>query len=62
MPASKKDLRKLKQKQNVANGVGDKDGKTPSQVKVRVGVFRLRVRVGVNFFAEFLTNEKAAHH
>jgi len=36
MPASKKDLRKLKQKQNVANGVGDKDGKMPSQVKAEV--------------------------
>ena len=34
MPASKKDLKKLKQKQNVANGIGDEKGKLPSNNKV----------------------------
>jgi len=33
MPASKKTLRTQKQKQNQAAGIGDKDGKMPSQVK-----------------------------
>ena len=34
MPASKKDLRKLQQKQNVANGVGDEKGRIASNNKV----------------------------
>ena len=34
MPQSKKDLRTAKQKQNVAKGIGDKDGKIPSNIKV----------------------------
>ena len=34
MPASKKDLKKLQQKKNVAAGIGDKDGKLPSNNKV----------------------------
>ena len=33
MPASKKDLRKLQQKQNVANGVGDEKGRIASNNK-----------------------------
>jgi len=33
MPASKKDLKKLKQKQNVANGIGDEKGRLPSHNK-----------------------------
>jgi len=33
MPASKKDIKKLKQKANVAAGIGDKDGKIASNVK-----------------------------
>ncbi len=41
MPASKKDLRKLQQKKNVENGIGDKDGKIPSQVKVKIIVYRI---------------------
>ena len=34
MPQSKKDLRAAKQKQNVAKGIGDKDGKIASNIKV----------------------------
>ena len=34
MPQSKKDLRNTKQKQNVAAGIGDKDGKIASNNKV----------------------------
>ena len=34
MPASKKDLKKLKQKQNVAAGIGDAKGRLPSNNKV----------------------------
>ena len=34
MPQSKKDLRTAKQKQNVAAGIGDKDGKIASNNKV----------------------------
>jgi len=33
MPASKKDLKKLKQKQNVAAGIGDEKGRLPSNNK-----------------------------
>jgi len=33
MPASKKDLKKLKQRQNAAAGIGDEKGRLPSQVK-----------------------------
>lgn len=36
MPASKKDLKKLQHKKNVENGIGDANGKLPSQVKAPV--------------------------
>ena len=35
MPASKKDLKKNQQKKNVAAGIGDAQGRLPSQNKVR---------------------------
>ena len=38
MPASKKDIKKLKQKANVAAGIGDKDGKIASNVKVSLRI------------------------
>jgi hypothetical protein len=34
MPASKKDIKKLQQKKNVAAGIGDEKGRLPSQNKV----------------------------
>ena len=34
MPASKKDLKKNQQKKNVAAGIGDAQGRLPSQNKV----------------------------
>lgn len=35
MPASKKDLKKAQQKQNVAKGIGDEKGRIPSRTKVK---------------------------
>ena len=34
MPASKKDLKKQQQKQNVEKGIGDAKGRIPSRTKV----------------------------
>jgi len=36
MPASKKDLKKNQQKKNVAAGIGDAQGRLPSQTKAEV--------------------------
>ena len=38
------------------------DGGGGGEEETRVGVFRLRVKGRSDFFAEFLTNEKATHH
>lgn len=42
MPASKKDLRKLQQKQNVANGVGDEKGRIASNNKASFFFWKMK--------------------
>ena len=50
MPASKKDLRAQKQKQNIAAGIGDAKGRLPSQNKV--GRFKPHFNLGLPNFEE----------